>query len=529
MRLTKEQIDQIRIAFQKMQSREDLLAVLNIAKSYIYGEKVIPFKFNQLTYYSNPKLGGKRYSDFKIRKKSGSTRNIHSPVEGLKSLQSALNLILQCVFEPHSAAMGFVKDKSIVDNAKIHTGYLYVYNIDLKDFFPSIDQARVWKCLQLNPFLLNNAASLLEQKVCENPDIKFWQLPDHTSDKTINAKLWKLSFDGYRFPEGIFKMPLKDGGTIFYRINKAKNSGSQGDIIVFVDKSRFEQVRSVAAQSAIDDESDPEVTLRHIVWKLIERHQKKLFEKESRLKLANTLSAICCTEMEVRRKNENEEWISVKRNVLPQGAPTSPVITNIVCQRLDYLLSGVAKRYGLKYSRYADDITFSSKHNVYQAESEFLTELHRIIAEQGFHINESKTRLQKDGYRKEVTGLIVNVKANVQKRYVKQIRMWLYYWERYGYSRASSFFQKQYFIDKGHVKKGKPEMANVISGKLEYLKMVKGAEDSSYLILKKRFDHLVGSYQDLNKVSLNLDKVLSTLFTKGLDSAMELYSLLKNI
>jgi hypothetical protein len=81
------------------------------------------------------------------------------------------------------------------------------------------------------------------------------------------------------------------------------------------------------------------------------------------------------------------------------------VITNIVCQKLDYLLSGVAKRFGLKYSRYADDITFSSMHNVYQPESVFLKELHRIIAEQNFYIKESKTP-----YRKEVTGLLVNEK-----------------------------------------------------------------------------------------------------------------------
>jgi hypothetical protein len=63
-----------------------------------------------------------------------------------------LSFILQCVFEPHKAAMGFVRNRSIVDNAKLHAGSNYVYNIDLKDFFPSVDQARVWKCLQLKPF-----------------------------------------------------------------------------------------------------------------------------------------------------------------------------------------------------------------------------------------------------------------------------------------------------------------------------------------------------------------------------------------
>jgi hypothetical protein len=54
--------------------------------------------------------------------------------------------------------------KSIVDNAKIHVGNNYVYNIDLKDFFPSIDQARVWKCLQLSPFNLSDSVALTEEE-----------------------------------------------------------------------------------------------------------------------------------------------------------------------------------------------------------------------------------------------------------------------------------------------------------------------------------------------------------------------------
>jgi RNA-directed DNA polymerase len=87
-------------------------------------------------------------------------------------------------------------------------------------------------------------------------------------------------------------------------------------------------------------------------------------------------------------------------------------------------------------------------HNVYQPEGEFLKELHRIIARTKLSHKESKTRLQKEGYRKEVTGLLVNEKANVQQRYIKQLRMWLYYWERYGYERAYDFFFQQYIPTK---------------------------------------------------------------------------------
>lgn len=397
MKPQQEHIDQIREAFAKMQTREDLLQLLNEVKPLIFGEKAVPFQIKQLTWYANPNLGGKRYAEFKIRKKSGGERSIHAPVKGLKVIQRTLAYILQCVFEPHKAATGFVRNKSIVDNARLHTGKHYVYNIDLKDFFPGVEQARVWKCLQLKPFNL--------------------------------------------------------GG--------------------------------------------------------------------EKIKLASVIAGLCCTEMEVERLNASGEWEKVKRNVLPQGAPTSPVITNVVCQRLDHLLSGVAKRFGLTYSRYADDITFSSMHNVYQAEGEFIQELHRIISEQGFSIKESKTRLQKDGYRKEVTGLLVNEQPNVPKRYIKQLRMWLYYWERYGYEKASAIFSRQYMDDKGHVKKGAPAMENVLAGKLEYLRMVKGDKNGIYLSNSGVFKKLLGLSSEKSDRIIHLGEVLELISRNKIAQALD--------
>ncbi|MBK8626360.1 MAG: hypothetical protein IPN86_12600 [Saprospiraceae bacterium] len=195
--------------------------------------------------------------------------------------------------------------------------------------------------------------------------------------------------------------------------------------------------------------------------------------------------------MEVERKNEKGEWTKVNKNVLPQGAPTSPTITNIICERLDRRLSGLAKRFGLKYSRYADDITFSSMHFEYSKDGEFIKELNRIITDQNFDIKDSKTRLQKQGYKQEVTGLVVNEQVNVNERYIKELRMWLYTWEKYGYEKAYNYFLLRYKTDKGHIKKGKPDMANVIAGKLDYLKMVKGSDNQLYSKLKGRFNLLI--------------------------------------
>ena len=490
MKQEQAHIDQIRTAFEKMQSREDLLHLLNEVKPLIYGEKAVPFELKQLTWYANPKLGGKRYTEFKIKKKSGAQRSIHSPVKGLKAIQKTLAYILHCVYEPHKAAMGFVRERSIVDNAKIHVGNRYVYNIDLKDFFPSIDQSRVWKCLQLKPIDLKDKVN--------------YTFPNNIKDE---KKIESLEFvDNFE----------QTSYAIFTDKTKALVSIKKG----------FKEINGEF--HSIFDNDDTHQILPG--WGLTEINGKPWIVDEndilgslsynlSRAGIADLIAKICCTELEVERKNNNGEWVKVLRNVIPQGAPTSPIISNIICQRLDYLLTGVAKRFGLKYSRYADDITFSSMHNVYQTEGEFLKELHRIVVEQGFHIKETKTRLQKDGYRKEVTGLVVNEKVNVQKHYIKQLRHWLYFWERYGYEKASILFLKKFIADKGHVKNGKPEMSNVIAGKLDYMKMVKGGDNALYLKIKERFDELTKSvdktitipgeviktFSDSNKIKITLE------------------------
>lgn len=203
--------------------------------------------------------------------------------------------------------------------------------------------------------------------------------------------------------------------------------------------------------------------------------------KKEREPLAFFLASLCT--------HRFEEDGTVKY-VLPQGAPTSPTITNILCKQLDRRLNGLAKRFGAKYSRYADDITFSSQQNIFNKE-EFQKELVRIIeADQGLKINPKKTRLQKAGYSQSVTGLTVNEKVNVPRRYVKQLRMWLYYLERYGVEKAEPLFRNDYIKDKGHVKNQKTSMVNVIEGKLNYLKMVKGETDPTYKKLFERFQNL---------------------------------------
>jgi len=396
MKLLKEDIENIRKDFAAMQTKEDFLNLLNSVKRIAYGDKSFPFKLTQLNYHANPKHNKYRYYQFKVKKKTGGERTISAPCVGLKGIQFCLNTIFQALYTPHKNAYGFVPNKSIVENAKKHIGNRYIYNIDLKDFFPSIDQARIWGRLQYPPFNLNKETS-----------------------KIIESNRNYIVIDG---SDDIFNLK----------------------------------------------------------------------KKHSRMDIASMIASLCCHEMEVERLNESGDWETVTKNVLPQGAPTSPILTNIICERLDFLLSAVAKRFGLRYSRYADDITFSSMHSVYQKNGEFIKEIERIIQEQGFFIKQSKTRLQKTGYRQEVTGLIVSEdRVNVPQRYIKQLRKWLYYLETYGYEKTETYFLPKYVADKGHVKIGRPNMMNVLSGKLEFLKMVKGSNNPTYLKLKERFEKLV--------------------------------------
>jgi hypothetical protein len=168
----------------------------------------------------------------------------------------------------------------------------------------------------------------------------------------------------------------------------------------------------------------------------------------------------------------------------------------------------------------------NSFEKIFVVNSTFDKEVRRVIADQNFHVKESKVRLQKKGYRQEVTGLVVNDKINVTRRYIKQLRQWLYYWEAYGYEKAYEFFLQKYIADKGHVKIGKPNMDMVLDGKFLYLKMVKGENDGTYLKLKERFDKLLAieKVTGTKKIKSTQDKnIVDLIFDIGLEKAMKNY------
>lgn len=376
MTLDDTQRQYIRQQFAQLQTKTDLLNLLNYVKSLEFAEynrtlagKARDFQLKSLTWYANTSLTVDRYRTFTIPKKNGESRMLHAPTAKLKSLQRCLKALLQSIFEPHEAATGFVLGKSIVDNARPHVEKPYVYNLDLKDFFTSIEFHRVKACLKLRPFDLT----------------------------------------GTREP------------------------------------------------------------------------------------LAFLIANLCC----VRDPSQPN------RAFLPQGAPTSPFLTNVVCQRLDKLLTGLARRFGAIYTRYADDLTFSSYSNIYRSGSEFRVELKRIIDDQRFTINLAKTRLQRPGYRQEVTGLVVNKRVNVSQNYLREVRQMLHLWKQHGESKAQDRYWQSRQIELTDPKK--PVFRNVVEGKLLYVKMVR--EDALFLKYGNLFKDQTGRFPGTSSPSTN-DKSL---------------------
>ena len=186
----------------------------------------------------------------------------------------------------------------------------------------------------------------------------------------------------------------------------------------------------------------------------------------------------------VRTKN-NEE-------VLAQGFATSPTLSNFICREMDKEIAGVAAAQGVTFTRYADDLTFSSDADILRPQGELAQQVKTIVERYGFILNEAKTHLQRRGRRQEVTGLMVTEKVNVSRRYVREIRSLLYIWERYGYEDACQAAWKSYRQQHGKTKGHQHcvPLNAVLRGKLNYMKMVRGADDPLYQRFVSRYTSL---------------------------------------
>lgn len=142
----------------------------------------------------------------------------------------------------------------------------------------------------------------------------------------------------------------------------------------------------------------------------------------------STVFALICTDaMRLGAKLGDEKFfVAIGERYLPQGACTSPAITNIICRKLDNRLSKLAEKMGFAYTRYADDMTFS--HSDKSAELKSLLGItKKIIAEENFEINEEKTLVMRTHNRQSVTGIVVNnAEMRISRRDIKRYRAFLH-------------------------------------------------------------------------------------------------------
>ena len=177
------------------------------------------------------------------------------------------------------------------------------------------------------------------------------------------------------------------------------------------------------------------------------------------------------------------------RGELPQGAPTSPVVSNMVCGPLDIELRRFAADHHCHYTRYVDDITFSS--NALRIPTGLAQNddgrvragpaLQTLIEANGFRINEAKVRLRRPYQRQEVTGLVANAVVNVPREFVRRVRGMLHAWERFGEAAAEQEFQTRYDRKQRRPGGPSPRFRDVLRGRLEFIRMIKGADSPVFI------------------------------------------------
>ncbi len=147
-----------------------------------------------------------------------------------------------------------------------------------------------------------------------------------------------------------------------------------------------------------------------------------------------TVLALVCSEPKVAEVQLDGRTYFVHRGerFLPQGAPTSPAITNIICRGLDARLVRTAAKLGFRYTRYADDITFSGSGSASENVGIALRRIRYAVRDEGFQINPRKTRILRRGRRQEVTGLVVNRNVHVPRCQLRRFRATLFQIERDG-------------------------------------------------------------------------------------------------
>ena len=166
---------------------------------------------------------------------------------------------------------------------------------------------------------------------------------------------------------------------------------------------------------------------------------------------------------------------------LPTGSPTSPVISNLICINMDAELENFAKANDLVYSRYADDLSFSSDHPI---NNDTVLDIYSIIQRNHFKVNDKKIRMRHLGQRMVVTGITVNEKVNVNRSFLKRVRAMIYDMKVSGVENAA---KKHFNIEPDNEGKLIKKFILRLEGYLNFIGQVRGTNERVYMRLHSDF------------------------------------------
>ena len=183
---------------------------------------------------------------------------------------------------------------------------------------------------------------------------------------------------------------------------------------------------------------------------------------------------------------------------LPVGAPTSPVVANMICAKLDAQLKSLAWASDCTYTRYADDMSISTRAEMFPhdivvrdpvTKNWVLSQkLVNLIQANTFEVNPYKTRVRSDHSGQQVTGVRINAGLNVSKDLHRQVRAMLHAWKKFGEEAASNEYHSKY--KRKQTRNQAPDFKKVVRGKIEFIGFIRGRDHPSYVDFVQRFHSL---------------------------------------
>ncbi|MFP2907173.1 reverse transcriptase family protein [Pyxidicoccus sp. 3LFB2] len=190
------------------------------------------------------------------------------------------------------------------------------------------------------------------------------------------------------------------------------------------------------------------------------RRVKGVFQRLGYSPAVATVLALLCTESPRKQVEYDGKryWVAVAERGLPQGASTSPALSNQIARKLDRRLRGRMAKLGWEYTRYADDLTFSAPAGKRDQVPFLMAAVRHVAEEEGFALNPNKGRVQRVGGRQSVTGIVVNEKLSVPREEVRRLRAILHQARLTGLAAQN--------------REGRPNFEGWLQGKIAYVCMV---------------------------------------------------------